>query len=299
MTELELRVEALFRRQRDAWPLLAAGLAGLGTARTRAVRAGGAEVRVRHVPHRVASTTAKVDPASVAARPCFLCAANLPPEQEGLGWGADFTLLCNPFPVVDRHLTVVHREHRPQLLDGQVGTMLDLADALPGSFVLYNGPRCGASAPDHLHLQAGSRTELPLVNAVAGREGPAFEVWGVRVLLLRGDRARLLDESHRALALLAGATGRGPEPWCNVVAFREEDGSFALVLFPREKHRPEAFHSGDLRVSPAGIDLSGLLVAPFEADFERLSGDVVEAVFREVTLPEEPFREVVARMESR
>lgn len=299
MTELERGVDALFRRQREAWPLLAAGLAGLASARTRPVRAAGAEALVRHVPHRVASTTAKVDPASVAARPCFLCAANLPPEQEGLAWGPDFTLLCNPFPVVERHLTVVHREHRPQLLEGQVGTMLDLADALPGSFVLYNGPRCGASAPDHLHLQAGARGELPLVREVTGREGPAFEAWGVRALLLRGDRARLLDETHRALALLAGVTGRGPEPWCNVVALREGEGSFALVLFPREKHRPDAFHSGELRVSPAGIDLSGLLVAPFEADFERLSGDLVEAVFREVTLLEEPFREAVASMEAR
>lgn len=299
MTELERGVADLFGRQREAWPLLAAGLAGLASARTRAVRAAGAEALVRHVPHRAASTTAKVDPASVAARPCFLCAASLPPEQEGLAWGADFTLLCNPFPVVESHLTVVHREHRPQLLDGQVGTMLDLADALPGSFVLYNGPRCGASAPDHLHLQAGSRGELPLARQIAGRGGPAFEVWGVRALLLRGDRARLLDESHRALALLSEVTDRGPEPWCNVVAFREREGAFALVLFPREKHRPDAFHSGDLRVSPAGIDLSGLLVAPFESDFERLSGDVVEAVYREVTLPEEPFREVVARMGAR
>lgn len=299
MTDLERGVADLFGRQRETWPLLAKGLAGLEAARTRAVVAGGAEVLVRHVPHRAASTTAKVDPASVAARPCFLCAANLPPEQEGLAWGAEFTLLCNPFPVVERHLTIVHREHRPQLLDGQVSTMLDLAEALPGSFVLYNGPRCGASAPDHLHLQAGSRAELPLAREVAGREGPAFEAWGMRALLLRGDRARLLGESHRALALLAEVTGRAPEPWCNVVAFREEEGAFALVLFPREKHRPEAFHSGDLRVSPAGIDLSGLLVAPFEQDFERLSGDVVEAVFREVTLPGEPFREVVARMGAR
>lgn len=241
-----------------------------------------------------------MDRESIAKRPCFLCAASRPPEQEGLAWGEDFTLLCNPFPIVERHLTVVHREHRPQLVQGQVGTMLDLAEALPGSFVVYNGPQCGASAPDHLHLQAGSRDGLPVAREAEGRAGPALEVWGLRALLLRGaDRARVLDETDRAIALLSAVTGRAPEPWCNVAAFHDRATGFKVVLFPRSKHRPDAFHTGELAVSPAAIDLSGILVAPFQRDFERLSGEDVAAVYREVTLPEDQFRDVVARLESR
>jgi hypothetical protein len=270
---------------------------GLSEALTRHVLADGAEVLVRHVPHRVASTTAAVDRDSIAKRPCFLCAANLPPEQKGLAWGDGFTLLCNPFPIVEWHLTVVHAEHRPQEIHGQVGAMLDLAEALPGFFTVYNGPRCGASAPDHLHLQAGSRNGLPVVREAEGKPGPALEAYGVRAFLLRGAQQGVVGEAERALEHLAVVTGREGEPWCNAAAWREEDGSFALVLYPRSKHRPEAFHSGELRVSPATIDLSGLLVAPFPRDFERLTGDDVAAVYREVTLGAGEFREVVERLE--
>jgi hypothetical protein len=240
-----------------------------------------------------------VDRESIAKRPCFLCAANLPPEQKGLAWGDGFTLLCNPFPIVERHLTVVHREHRLQRIAGQVGTMLDLAAALPGLFVIYNGPQCGASAPDHLHLQAGSRDGLPIVRETAGKQGPAIEAYGVRALLFRGpDRSRVRGETERALAILATATGKEPEPWCNVAAWTEPASGFSLVLFPRSKHRPDAFHSGDLAVSPATIDMSGILVAPFARDFERLTGEDVAAVYREVTIPQGQFRDVLSRLEN-
>ena len=273
---------------------------GLAEALTRRVLADGAEVLVRHIPHRVASTTAAVDRESIAKRPCFLCDGNLPPEQKGLAWGDDLTLLCNPFPIVERHLTIVHREHRPQQIEGQVGAMLDLAAALPGLFVIYNGPQCGASAPDHMHLQAGSQDGLPIVRETAGKTGPAIEAYGMRALLFRApDRSRVLDETERALAILTAVTGREPEPWCNVAAFHDEDAGFTVVLFPRSKHRPDAFHTGELAVSPATIDMSGILVAPFARDFERLSGEDVAAVYREVTIPEDQFRDVLSRLENR
>ena len=275
-------------------------MTGLAEALTRPLISDGSEVLLRHIPHRVTSTTAAVDRESIAKRPCFLCAANLPPEQKGLAWGDGFTLLCNPFPIVERHLTVVHRAHRPQRIEGQVGTMLDLAAALPGYFVVYNGPQCGASAPDHLHLQAGSREELPIVRETAGMAGPALEAYGVRALLFRGpDRSRVLGETERALAILASVTGGRPEPLCNVAAWAEPASGFSLVLFPRGKHRPDAFHTGELAVSPASIDMSGILVAPLARDFERLSGEDVAAVYREVTIPEDQFRDVLARLENR
>ena len=286
----------LFRQQAGAWPLLRAGLDGLARARTRPVAACGAEILLRHIPHRVASTTAAVDPSSIARRPCFLCAANRPPEQKGLELADRFTLLCNPFPIVERHLTVVHAEHRPQAIHDRVGAMLDLAAELPGSFTVYNGPRCGASAPDHLHLQAGSRSSLPVVREAAGRPGPALQAYGMRALLLRGEKARVVGETERALYHLAAVTGREGEPWCNAAAWREEDKSFALVLYPRSKHRPDAFHTGELTVSPASLDMSGLLVVPLLRDFERLTGEDVAAVYREVTLEAGEFHEVVERL---
>ena len=150
-------IEELFKRQTRAWPQLAQGIEGLARAKTRPVRIDWFDVFIRHIPHRIASTTASVDRESVAKRPCFLCAGNLPSEEEGLPFDENFTIYCNPFPIVDRHLTIAHREHSLQRIANQFGNMLDLAAALAGYFVVYNGPECGASAPDHMHFQAGSR----------------------------------------------------------------------------------------------------------------------------------------------
>src|SRR5262245_8272477 len=116
-------IEKLFEQQIAAWPMLARGTEALHRAEVRTVEINSYRVVVRHLPHRVASTTARVDPDSVSKRPCFLCAANLPPEEKGLEFNPEFTIYCNPFPILDRHLTIVHREHRPQRIFGQIGNM--------------------------------------------------------------------------------------------------------------------------------------------------------------------------------
>ena len=291
------QVDALLREQREEWPLLRRGEDGLAAARTRTLAVAGVDVLVRHIPHRAASTTAAVDGASIARRPCFLCAENLDPEERGVPFGEDFTIYPNPFPIVPRHVTIVHREHRPQRVAGLDGPMLDLAAALPGLFVIYNGPRCGASAPDHLHLQAGSRDGLPIVAVAARGAGPLVEGYGATAIALRGaDRARLAGEMDRTLAALAAVAGQEPEPWVNVAVFHEEERGFTVLLFPRGKHRPDAFQTGELTVSPAAIDLCGILVTPVERDFERLTGAEVAAVFREVTLADDRLLDVVARL---
>ena len=156
------QVEDLFKRQLRAWPRLATGVEGLARATTRSVTIDWFDIYIRHIPHRMASTTAVVDRESVAKRPCFLCAANLPSEEEGLPFDENFTIYCNPFPIVDHHLTIAHREHGLQRIADQFGNMLDLAARLAGYFVVYNGPECGASAPDHMHFQAGSRVLFPI-----------------------------------------------------------------------------------------------------------------------------------------
>src|SRR5271154_5331089 len=216
-------VEALFERQARAWPQLAKGIEGLARAHTRAVRIDWFDVFIRHIPHRMSSTTASVDRESVAKRPCFLCATNLPPEEEGLRFDDDFTIYCNPFPILDRHLTVAHKDHTPQRIADQFGSMLDIAAHLPGYFVVYNGPECGASAPDHMHLQAGSRRLFPIEKDTAATTGVTVSNYKRNVLLLRGrDRSALIDRMYRAIELLADATGKRPEPLVNIAAFHEQ-----------------------------------------------------------------------------
>ena len=291
-------VEDLFKRQLRAWPQLSTGVEGLARAMTRPVRIDWFDIVIRHIPHRMASTTAVVDRESVAKRPCFLCTANLPSEEEGLPFDEHFTIYCNPFPIVDHHLTIAHREHGLQRIAGQFGNMLDLAAALAGYFVVYNGPECGASAPDHMHFQAGSRRLFPIEHDTAGLTGVTVSNYRRKVLLLRGpDRSALINQMDRAIDLLAEATGKQSEPLVNIAVFCER-GEWVTYLFPRGKHRPEVFHTGELMVSPASIDLCGIFVVPRAQDFERITGEAIAAIFREVTLPDDQFQEVAEKLES-
>jgi uncharacterized protein DUF4922 len=293
------KVEALFERQTRAWPQLAQGVEGLARATTQPRRIDWFDVFVRHIPHRIASTTAVVDRESVAKRPCFLCAANLPPEEEGIQFDENFTIYCNPYPIVDRHLTIAHKEHTPQRIADEFGYMLDLGARLPGYFVVYNGPECGASAPDHMHFQAGSRRLFPIEQDTAAMTGIDIPNYKRNVLLLRGrDRSALIDRMDRAIELLAEATGNRSEPLVNIAAYCEH-GEWVTYLFPRGKHRPDVFHTGELMVSPASIDLCGIFVVPRAHDFERITADAIAAIFREVTLPDAQFHEVVRKLESK
>lgn len=292
------KIKTLFQRQIKSWPLLAAGMEGLAGAQTRKVRIDWFDVYIRHIPHRVGSTTAAVDRASIEQRPCFLCAENMPREQEGVQFDSDFTVYCNPYPIVNHHLTIVHGEHRPQRIAGQLSALLDMARALPGYFVIYNGPECGASAPDHLHFQAGLRDLFPIEADTADISGPVVPNYGRNVFLFRGaDQARLLDQTEYTIGLLSAVTGKPPEPLINIAAFHDTKRGWTIYLFPRSKHRPEVFHTGEFTVSPASIDLCGIFVVPLERDFERISGTDIAAIYREVTLPAVQIEEVVAALQ--
>ncbi|MBV8359966.1 MAG: DUF4922 domain-containing protein [Deltaproteobacteria bacterium] len=291
-------IEELFERQARAWSQLAKGIEGLARTKTRRLQIDWFEVFIRHIPHRLGSTTASVDRKSVAKRPCFLCRENLPPEEEGVQFDDNFTIYCNPFPIVDHHLTIAHREHSVQRIANQFSNMLELAVALPGYFVIYNGPECGASAPDHMHFQAGSRGLLPIEKDTAELTGITVPNYGRNVFLFRGrERSALIHRMDRAINLLAEATGTRAEPLVNIAVFHER-GEWVIYLFPRGKHRPEAFHTGELTVSPASIDMCGIFVVPLAHDFEKINGQAITAIFREVTLPDSQFQEVAGKLES-
>ena len=263
-------IEELFEQQLKSWPLLARGTDALKRAQARIVNVNGYEVIVRHLPHRIVSTTAAVDRDSVAKRPCFLCAANLPPEEKGLEFNSELTIFCNPFPILDRHLTIVNREHRPQRIAGEMDNMIALAQALPGYMVIYNGPQCGASAPDHLHFQACLISGVPIVQDVLKARDGVIPNYARRALVFR-DMNRLKEQ----------VGDREPEPMLNLTLFQSSDGLTA-VLFPRKKHRPEFFYSGEFTVSPATIDLCGVFVTPRAEDFERILGDDIRRIYEEV-----------------
>jgi hypothetical protein len=223
----------------------------------------------------------------VAKRPCFLCPSNLPKEEHGIPFDSEFALYCNPFPILDRHLTIVSVHHRPQRIAGSIHAMLRLAEALSDSFIIYNGAQCGASAPDHMHFQACSRSIFPIEKDALGLDGSVIPNYARNVFVVRsGNLEETASRLERLLAVLTDITRAAGEPMVNIAAFFE-NGSWTVFLFPRSKHRPDAYFSGQLTVSPATIDLCGVLVAPIEKDFLSIDGLQIERIFREVTLPDD------------
>jgi hypothetical protein len=284
-------VDALIEQQAGTWPQLREGLLALDAVELRRLDIDGVSVSLQHNPQRIVSTSASVDEQSIRERPCFLCPVNMPAQEKGLAFGSDLIVFCNPFPVLASHLVVLAREHIPQRVDGHLGHFLDLAAALGRDYVaLYNGARCGASAPDHLHFQAGRIDKLSIFDEIARAgtrddRGPqASSAYGTGFIWFRtNSRERALIGVERILGLLPRESNA--EPMINLLA-RHDGLTWVVIVIPREKHRPAAyFREGDARilVSPAAIDLAGIVVVPRKSDFERLDSSEVRGIFAEVT----------------
>ena len=132
--------------------------------------AGGLEVKLQFNPARMISSAAKLSKADIAKRRCFLCRENRPPEQMMMEFdgrkGKKYHILVNPYPIFPDHLVIAAAGHTDQSILTRYVDMLDLAAKYRGYTFYYNGPRSGASAPDHHHFQAIPDGLIPLVNDV-------------------------------------------------------------------------------------------------------------------------------------
>jgi hypothetical protein len=311
--DLAERAHVLLRQQKETWPLLRTGYAALADVRTRTIHMDGFHVRLQWNPARIVSSAAAVDAESISRRKCFLCAANLPPEQKGILFAGDYLVLCNPFPIFEEHFTIPHTTHTAQRIGPSFGTMLDLARAMQKRYLLiYNGPRSGASAPDHLHFQAGEKSFLPLESDIDHlvAEGEvladskemqvvALETQLRRYFALKStDRESLVDALRELEAALAAATGEKEEPMMNILASFDW-GAWTVLVFPRAKHRPSMYFAAGkdrILISPAAVDCGGVLITPLEKDFERLTEGHVQEMFGEIFLPGQVFSRVCARL---
>jgi hypothetical protein len=302
----------LLSEQKKTWPDLRQAYASLTQVRTRRVRCRGFSILLQHNPGRASSSLARVDKKTISKRRCFLCLANLPSGQKGILYRDEYLILCNPAPVFPSHFTISCVEHRPQAIVRNIAAYLQLiADLGPDWTALYNGPRCGASAPDHLHFQAVPAGRMPVEQQMkeAKRLILVSELDSLRLYLVTnlGRQAMLLqgnDPSTLARALakyidnLKALVRAGAEPLLNIAGFYNK-GTWRLLIFPRRKHRPDAFfEEGDARivVSPAVIEMAGILVTPFEKDFERLDKAAVESIYEEVSLEEKSLKEAIDAM---
>lgn len=299
-------VSQLFKKQKREWPLLNEGLDALGEVKVKKILFDGFEFQTQYNPRRITSTTADVSTEAIKNRKCFLCSENLPEGQEGIEYQGKYKILFNPYPIVPEHLTITGIEHKPQRIKSSFPDMIRLSRDLPDFTILYNGPESGASAPDHLHFQAVKKNLLPINNDIEFLKKEYGEVLlnneatvfcindGLRkFLLIESASLNYLSKSFRNIYNLYLQVSKSHvEPMMNIlVSYYGETGWKVVIIF-RKKHRPDAyFKEGEpnILVSPASIDLAGIIIIPFEKDFQKINKEVITQIFNEVSIGKESF----------
>ena len=300
-----------FHNQLNQWKDVAKRFEELKGVQTREVGSALAQFN----PARLVSTGAKIDKATLAKRPCFLCEKNRPNEQIVLPFGNDFDILVNPFPILPVHFTIPSRHHQQQAIAENYVQIHRLLRVYPQLMVFYNGPKCGASAPDHLHFQAGTSGILPLQ-----RDWQRLYETSVPLLKLNDAEGiyEIKDYICPALAIVSHTEKHDvelfsclyealpmkedeTEPMMNIVAWRSGE-AFISVVFPREKHRPDCYSAGgeaQCLVSPGSLDMAGLMILPRQSDFEGMTARLAKAILREVSLSDEAMKDVVKRLRNK
>lgn len=294
-------LERFFNLQLSQWPEAMQRYRDLTNVQTKELHVGQLTFAAQYNPARIRSTGASITKQALAERPCFLCKENRPKEQICLPFrGRLEGALVNPFPILPMHFTLPTDEHQPQRIKPLFGQMMEFLKKFPELTVFYNGPRCGASAPDHAHLQAGTTGVLPLqkewnrleksLKPIAQPNDGALmalvEDYPCTAVVIRTKDTKtteqLFMQLYDSLPIMEGEE----EPMMNVISWREEN-DFLTVVFPRKKHRPDCyFKEGDeqLLVSPGAIDMAGLLITPREEDFRKLDAEKAVAILQECSL---------------
>ena len=296
-------VRTLLQKQKKNWKTLAEGYNSFKKIEEKTFHFNGFKIEVQHNPGRIASSSAKVDSDSVKKRECFLCEENLPEEQRGILYDNEFIILCNPFPIFPEHFTVSCIKHKPQEIKNSFSSLLMLAKDLSKYYtVFYNGPGCGASAPDHLHFQAATKNFMPVDKEFNRLKKEHGEILTERKNLTAGIiddglRKFISFESNEAGALknsfenfyeiFSGISENEKEPMMNILVYYEKEPGWRIIIFLRERHRPSFyFEKGENNFlwSPAAVDLGGICIIPLEKDFKKISKEIVITGFNQITL---------------
>lgn len=301
----------LLDSQLAVWAMAQSNFNALSGVKVKDLDFGKFAIKVQFNPARIQSSAAKVDAKTIQERKCFLCPQNLPEVQKGVAFGEDYQVLVNPFPIFPQHFTIPTFAHTDQLISGRYGDMLDMAKAMDAFTFFYNGPKCGASAPDHAHFQAGNKGFLPLeqdiniVDKTLVLSADNLEVYTLDnylrtgFLIVGSDRDAIVATFDKIYSLLSIPEGE-KEPMLNLLTWFE-DGKWYCGVFPRKLHRPSCFFAeGDanILISPASVDLGGVFITPLEKDFDKITKEDVEKIFEEISVDAETIQSIANNLKN-
>jgi len=299
----------LLEEQKLEWELVKTNFEALENVTERIVQFEGFSMIVQFNPARIISATAKIDTKTVAERKCILCAENRPQVQRGIDFENNYWILCNPFPIFKQHFTIANKLHTKQLIDGRFDDMLRLAHAMQGFTIIYNGPRCGASTPEHFHFQAGEfgfmvlDTEFETVKKIYGDtlySTNSLQISAIDdgfrkfIAVESTDIAEAEKSLNRVYATIHQQHNADEEPRMNVITNYVEN-KWRTLIFVRDKHRPHEFDAeGDARivVSPGSVEMGGIIITPIEKDFHRLTVENLRSIFTQVSAKNQLFENI-------
>jgi ATP adenylyltransferase/5',5'''-P-1,P-4-tetraphosphate phosphorylase II len=305
---LQKKVFELLEQQTREWELAAKNYKGLEKVEKHYFDFDeGVKIGVQFNSERIYSSAAKVDDKSISERKCFLCPGHLPNEQKWVEFNDNYLVLVNPFPIFPKHLTIPHRRHIDQRIMEHFPEMLNLARELDEFVVFYNGPRCGASAPDHFHFQAGNKGFMPveqefhqisktLLRNENGCKAQSTENYLRHCIILEGNDKKMLSQWFQEIfELMEKLIQQEPEPMMNILCFWENEG-WKIFVFPRKLHRPWQFFAEDdqkILLSPASVDMGGVLITPRREDHKKMSPSDIRDIFTQVTWEDDLFEKLV------
>ena len=303
-------LDRFFVQQLEVWDDARNRYRQIGNIEQKSLPEGDFMLKAQWNPARIVSTGARVDKSTIDHRPCFLCAKNRPECQIAMPVGERMSLLVNPYPILPMHFTLPDNRHIPQSIADCYGMIFDLVEQFSGILVFYNGPKCGASAPDHLHLQAGKGLRLPLQDDWA-RLSTDLDVI---VETSKGDTLSLLKDYIYKAFVIRSRTKKGdielfrklyralpaddPEPMMNILSWME-DGEHITVVIARKKHRPDCYFAEgaeQMIISPGSIDMGGLIITPREEDFNGITAEKAAQILQEVCATDEEIDNIITKI---
>lgn len=311
--------------QLSRWNLACENFRALKNVRVREMDAGGLTVKLQFNPARMISSAAKLSKEDIAKRRCFLCRENRPPEQIMIKFegrkGKKYHILVNPYPIFPDHLVIAADRHTDQSILRRYVDMLDLAGKYDGYTFFYNGPRSGASAPDHHHFQAAPKGLIPLVNDVDGlisrmnedasADVPLKEVitsgdavlyhyqrFTTGVYVIRSQTSKSAAKVFYRLLDCAEIPDGDTEPMFNLFSYRV-NGEFRSVVVFRSRHRSHHYFSDGpdhLTMSPGCADMGGVFIVPVEAEYEKMTPELLGEMIAEVSITKEEEERINRRL---
>lgn len=309
------RAKGLLQQQLATWPEINKSFNTLEKVKTRSIDFGGFEIKLQFNPARIKSTTADIEK-NIGESDSVLSSKNLPPLQRGIKYYKDYLILCNPYPIFNEHFTIPKIDVVPQSISNHFGDMLLLArDFQESYFVFYNGPKCGASFPNHMHFQAGLKNSLPIeseYNSIIKNNSEILllekniMIYAAQkylrnfIAIESGNRLEISNAFGMIYNSLKSLFNLTEEPLLNIISCYV-DKAWRIIIFPRHLHRPNYYYRNDnkkLLVSPASIDMGGLMITPREEDFEKIDNETIADIYRQASIPNEFFDYLKKKLKS-